>query len=221
MADETFTKEQLDAAIEKAVGPLKDSVTKLETKNEELIGENRKLKRGAEIKPEDLTAAEERADKAEKALAEVQKELKAATTAKEKAEKALETESSFTAKLLIQDGLKSALIEAGVKDPDYLDLAVAKFSSSAKVTVDGEERKATIGDKPLADHIKEWAATDAGKKFVAAPTNSGGGAGGGDKKKAEEQTMTRSAYDALDQNEKAALSPKMVKGELKIVDEAA
>jgi hypothetical protein len=33
-----------------------------------------------------------------------------------------------------------------------------------------------IGDKPLADAIKEWAASDAGKKFVAAPSTAAAGA---------------------------------------------
>jgi hypothetical protein len=216
-----FTQADLDAAIEKAVGPLKDSIGKLETKNDELIGENRKLKRGAEIKPEDLTAAEDRADKAEKALAEAQKEVKTLTGRAEKAEKALETETGFTSKLLIQDGLKSALIANGVKDEDMIDVLVAKFAGGAKVTTEGEERKATIGDKALADHIKEWAASDAGKKFVAAPTNSGGGAGGGDQKKKDVQTITRSAYNALDQQEKGEMGAKMAKGEIKVVDDAA
>jgi hypothetical protein len=206
MADETFTKEQLDAAIEKAIGPLKDSVTKLETKNEELIGENRKLKRGAEIKPEDLTAAEDRADKAEKALAEVQKEVKTLTGRAEKAEKALETESAFTQRLLIQDGLKSALIANGVKDEDFIDSLTAKFSGGAKVVVDGEERKALYGDKPLGDFIKEWAGSDAGKKFVAAPVNTGGGASGGGGKTEGVKTMPRAEFDALPQPERMKFS---------------
>lgn len=221
MADETFTKEQLDAAIEKAVGPLKESVSKLESKNEELIGENRKLKRGAEIKPEDLEAAEQRADKAEGRIKELESENKKLAGERDKAVKALETESGFTNKLLIEDGLKSALIAAGVKDEDYLETLSARFSRDAKVEVEGDSRTAKIGDKALADHIKEWAASDAGKKFVAAPANSGGGAGGGKTSTGSAKTMTRAAYDALDQQAKADLGPQMAKGELKIVDEAA
>ena len=76
MADEPkFTQADLDAAIQKAVGPLKDSIDKLETKNTEIVGENRRLKRAGEIKPEDLAAAEDRADKAETANADLTKQI--------------------------------------------------------------------------------------------------------------------------------------------------
>lgn len=179
MADDTFTKADVDKAIEAAVAKVQESVEKLEAKNKELIGENRKLKSAGEIKPEDLHAAEERADKAEAALAEAQKAIKATAAERDKAIKALETEHGFTQKLLIQDGLKSALIANGVKDEDFIDSLAAKFGSNATVKVDGDTRTALIGDKPLAEAIKEWAATDAGKKFIAAPANSGGGASGG------------------------------------------
>jgi hypothetical protein len=219
--DKTFTKDELDKAIAEAVGKVQESIDKLEKKNEELIGENRKLKRGAEIKPEDLQAAEERADKAEAALSAAQKDLKAATQRAEKAEKSLETEGAFTQKLLIQDGLKSALIANGVKDEDYIDSLTAKFASGAKIVSEGEERKAMYGDKPLGDFIKEWAGTDAGKKFVAAPTNSGGLAPGSLKMKADAKTMTRSAYDSLDQNAKGEAGLQMAKGDLRLVDDAA
>jgi hypothetical protein len=223
MADEkTYSKAELDAAIEAATTKFQESIDRLESKNAEIVADLRKARKGAEIKPEDLQAAEERADKAEATLKEAQKAAKDATSAKEKAEKALKDEQGFTQKLLIQDGLKSALIANGVKDEDFLDSLTAKFASTASVAVDGDTRKAMLGDKPMADAIKEWAGSDAGKKFVSAAVNSGGGAGGGDKgKSATIKTMTRTAYSALDQNEKAALGPEMAKGELKIVDEAA
>lgn len=224
MADEkTYSKEDVDKAIADAVAKVQESVTNLEAKRDELIAENRKLKRGAEIKPEDLQAAEDRADKAEAALKDAQKLAKDATSAREKAEKALKDEQGFTQKLLIQDGLKSALIANGVKDEDFLDSLTAKFGATASIAIDGDQRKAMLGDKPMADAIKEWAASEAGKKFVEAPANSGGGASGGDRAKGggNVKTMTRSAYDALDQMAKADLMPQMAKGELRIVDEAA
>jgi hypothetical protein len=216
MADEkTFTKDEVDQAIADAVAKVQESVDKLATKNEELIGENRKLKRGAEIKPEDLQAAEERADKAEAELAKAQKAAKDATTAAEKASKALETESAFTQKLLIQDGLKSALIANGVKDEDFIDSLTAKFGSGATVKVDGETRVAMIGDKPLPDAIKEWAGSDAGKKFVSAPMNGGGGAPGGGDKGGGKQ-ITRPDFDAMDQGARGAF----IKEGGKVVDAA-
>lgn len=207
MADaKELTQEDIDAAVAAAVAKVQDSVEKLEAKNKELIGENRKLKSAGEIKPEDLAAAEERADKAEAALAAAQKEAKDAKAAADKATKTLEAEQGFTQKLLIQDGIKSALIANGVKDEDFIDSLTAKFSSGASINADGETRTAIYGDKPLGDFIKEWAASDAGKKFIAAPSNSGGGAGGGDGKGATGKTMTRSAFDALGQGERASFS---------------
>src|SRR5690242_16496311 len=134
MADEkTYSKEDVDKAIADAVAKVQESVTNLEAKRDELIAENRKLKRGAEIKPEDLQAAEDRADKAEAALKDAQKLAKDATSAREKAEKALKDEQGFTQKLLIQDGLKSALIANGVKDEDFLDSLTAKFGATASI----------------------------------------------------------------------------------------
>lgn len=208
MADEkTFTKDELDAAVEKAVGKVQESIERLETKNAELLDEkkaaDRKLRAASEIKPEDLTAAEERAEKAEASLATAQKDLKAAVTRAEKAEASLETETGFTQQLLISDGIKSALIAVGVKDEDFLDTLSARFAKDAKVTVDADKRNATIGDKPLGDHIKEWAASDAGKKFVAAAVNSGGGAGGGDNK-GTGKTIAKADFDALRPKERSA-----------------
>lgn len=181
--DKTFTQADLDAAIAKATAKIEESVSRLEAKNEEVIGENRKLKQqvraAGEITPETLQAAEDRADKAEAKIAELDKSVKTLTGERDKAVKALEAETGFTSKLLVQDGLKSALIANGVKDEDFIDTLSAKFALGAQVVTEGDARVAKIGDKSISDHIKEWAASDAGKKFVEAPNNSGGGAGGG------------------------------------------
>lgn len=211
MADEkTFTKDELDAAVEKAVTAATGDVDGLKAKVDEVIGENKKLKADlrakTEVKPEDVHAAEERADKAEAALAEAQKSVKTLTTERDKAVKSYETETGFTQKLLISDGIKSALIENGVKDADYIDSLSAKFASGASITVEGDARKAMFGDKPLGDHIKEWAASEAGKKFVEAPANSGGGSKGGGDNKGSGKTVTRSVFDGMDQGARAAFS---------------
>jgi len=200
--DKTYTKADLDAAIAAALKPLQESIGALEGKRDELISENRKLKRGAEIKPEDLQAAEDRADKAEARVSELDKAVKALTGERDKAVKALESESGFTAKLLIQDGIKSALIANGVKDEDYLDALVTKFSSGAAIVADGETRKAMMGDKAVADAIKEWASSDAGKKFVAAPVNGGGGAPGG-RGGGSGKTMSETEFNAMNPKQRS------------------
>lgn len=215
--DKTFTKAELDAAIQEAVD---EAVEGLKAKVTELTDEakeaKRKLRAASEIKPEDVAAIEAERDKAVADLAEAAKQLKALTGERDKAVKALETESAFTQRLLIQDGLKSALIANGVKDEDFIDSLTAKFTSGASIVVDGDARKAMFGDKPLADHIKEWAGSDAGKKFVAAPANGGGGAGGGDGNQGG-KTVTRQVFDAMSQPDRAAFA----KDGGKVVDAAA
>lgn len=202
MADETYTKEQLDAAIAKATG----DVDGLKSKIEELIGDNKKLKadlrKTQDIKPEDVAALEHQVEELQGKLTAAEKAAQDANKATEKAVKALEVEQGFTQKLLIQDGLKSALISSGVKDEDFIDSLTAKFSSGASVKVDGDKREAMIGEKPLADAIKEWAGSDAGKKFVAAPSNSGGGAPGG-KMGGSGKTVTQAEHDAMRPKERA------------------
>lgn len=223
MADETFTKTDLDKAVKDAVEEATKGLKQnLSDALDEAKEAKRKLRAAADVKPEDLHAAEDRADKAEKALADAQKLLKEATSAKEKAEGTLKAEQAVTHKLIAENGLVEALTKAGVSDPAYLDAVKALHFGQVKVVAEGDVRKAMYGDKPLDEAIKEWAASDVGKKFVAAPNNSGGGAGGGDKNKTTNvSTMTRAAYNALPQEEQGALGQKMAKGELKIIDEAA
>lgn len=221
MADDTkFTQEDIDKAVKAAVDKVQESIERLETKNEELVGEVRKYKAEAraasEITPETLQAAEERADKAEAKAADLDKQVKAITKERDTAVKTLETEQGFTQRLLIQDGLKTALIANGVKDEDFIDSLTAKFAAGAKVVQEGDARKAVYGDKPLGDFIKEWAGSDVGKKFVSAPANGGGGSPGG-KGAQSGKTMARSAFDGLPHGERA----QFVSEGGKVVDQAA
>lgn len=214
MADEkTYTKADLDAAIAEANKGL-------EAKRDELLAEVRELKQSLrktqEIKPEDFAALESENDKLKGELAKATKDLTAAQKAAEQATKALEAESGFTSKLLIQDGIKSALIANGVKDEDYLDALVTKFSAGAAVVTEGDARVAKMGDKAVADAIKEWAGSDAGKKFVAAAVNNGGGAPGGAGGGAA-KTVTRAQFDGMDQAARASFA----KDGGKVVDAAA
>ncbi|API58090.1 hypothetical protein BSL82_01250 [Tardibacter chloracetimidivorans] len=222
MADElNMNDPKVKAAIKEAVAAAVAEATEgLEAKNAELLTEKKdlqkKLRQQQDIKPEDLQAAEDARDKALSDLAEVQKQVKALTTERDKAVKALETENGFTQRLLIQDGLKTALLANGVKDEDFIDSLTAKFSGGASIKVDGDSRLAMYGDKPLGDFIKEWAASDTGKKFVAAPGNSGGGAGGGGQGGGG-KTVTRQQWDGMDHGARAAFA----KDGGKVVDAAA
>lgn len=166
-------KAAVQKLIDEAVGPLKE-------KNSELLGELKKARKGAEIKPEDVEKLEAERDALKEQLAEAQKAAKTATKAAEDAAKALQGEQGFTQKLLIENGLQAALSANGVTNPVQLKAAAALIRANAKieVKVDGENRAAIVGDKDLAAYVKEWAQGDEGKHFVAAQPNSGGGAPG-------------------------------------------
>lgn len=163
-----------------AVQAAVDAATEgLATKNRELLGEVKKLKRGAEIDPAEVQALESQIDALKADLTKAQKEAKAFAKQAEDSTKALESESGFTRSLLIEQGLTAELVSAGVKNPAHLKAALAMLKSDAQVVQDGDRRVAKIGDKALKDYVKEWAAGDDGKHFVTADQNSGGGAGGG------------------------------------------
>lgn len=212
------TKAALKAAVQEAVDEAK---TGLEAKNKELLDEAKKLKadlrKTQDIKPEDVAAIEAERDKALTDLAAANKTAKEATTAAERATKALEAESGFTHKLLAENGVVAALTAAGVTDPAYLDAAKAMHMPGIKIVADGDNRNALFGDKPLADAIKEWAAGDVGKKFVSAPVNGGGGAQGSQGAQGGGKTTTRAAWDGMDQGARAAFA----KDGGKVVDAAA
>ncbi len=196
MSDEAkFTQSDLDAAIAKAVGPLKESIDKLESKNAEIVGENRRLKRAGEIKPEDLAAAEERADKAEAALAEANKQVKTLTAERDSAVKSLETEQGAARKFALEAELASAIAEGNVV-PALVPAFKAMIAQNAKADLVDGAYAVTIGDKPARDHIKTFLESDDGKAFRAAPVNSGGGAQGGGQP-VTGKVITRAEYEAM------------------------
>lgn len=193
--DKTFTKAEIDAAIKDAIAEAKQDweaeTQGLKNKNRELLG---KLRDAEGVKPEDLAAAEQRADKAEASLAEAQKQVKALTGERDKLAKQVETESGFTSKLLTENALNDALASAGVKEAPMLKAVKAMFGPLAQVAVDGDQRTVKIGDKALSDFVKEWSGTDEAKHFISAAANSGGGAPGGNGS-GSSKTMTRSEYN--------------------------
>lgn len=197
----TLTQADIDAAVESALEGVKAKNTEL---LDELKATKAELRKSKDIDPAEVTRLEEENDRLKADLAKAQKEAKDATKAAETATKALEAETGFTSKLLINDGIKSALIEAGVKDPDYIDALAVKFASTASIITDGDARKAMIGDKVAADAIKEWAASDTGKKFIAAPVNSGGGAGGSGGGGGSGKSVTQDAFNSMSPKDRAS-----------------
>lgn len=78
-------------------------------------------------------------------------------------------------KLVGDRALKDALIEAKIDDTYKPAVEALLREKGIRLTKDGE---AQINGQPVADFVKEWAASDAGKPFIL-NGNSGGGAEGG------------------------------------------
>jgi hypothetical protein len=176
MSELDLNAPEVQDAIKKAV---EEATTGLKNKNNELIGELRKAKKDSVIDPEDYNRLKDERDSLQDKLNDSSKLIKQMQSDGEKIKKSFEQESGYVQKLLIDNGLTTALNESGVKDPVLLKAAKAMFAGQSQIKIDGDNRIAMIGEKPINDYIKEWSATEEGKYFVAAPQNNGGGALGG------------------------------------------
>ena len=191
-------KTAIQAAVDAAVAPLV-------AKRDELLNEVKTLRKGKQIAPEDVEKLEAQIETLQGDLTKANGELKTAKKTAEDATKALQSESGFTQKLLVQNGLTEAFMKAGVNDQDYIDLLVSKHAPLAKVVIDGENRKVMFGDKDKDTYLTEWKATEGAKKFIAANANSGGGANGGGGNPAG-KTLTRAEFDKKSPQEKMEFS---------------
>lgn len=155
--------------------------------------------KGAEIDPEEhaalQTKVEELSNELSKATGNSKKEIDKLTAQLQEKDGALNT-------YLIEAGLTDALAKSGVK-PEFMDASKALLKAQAVIKAENGQYQALIGEKPLADAIKEWAVSETGKHFVAAPANSGGGSQGGggnggnqNKGKIDGTTAERAAYFA-------------------------
>jgi hypothetical protein len=155
-----------------------EAVAGLKAKNAELIAKNKRLSQGAQIDPADLEAVERERDEW-KGKAQAAEKLAKKATADLEAANARANEIDGAFKGSVRDAaLTEALVKAGVA-PQFMGAAKAMFASAAEVVDDNGTRKVMVAGKALADHITEWAASDEGKHFVAAPEHSGGGSHGG------------------------------------------
>jgi hypothetical protein len=187
----------IDSAVESAIGGLK-------AKNQELLDKNKKLMKGQEIDPQTVIDLEAQIDKLTIDLSAANKASKESAKVMEALQGQLSSESSFTSKLLLDNGLTDALVKAGVSAP-FLPAVKAMLSSQAKIAIDGDTRKAVIGDKDLSAFVTEWATSDDGKHYISAPSNSGGGASGGSGSTGQ-QVVNRSTFDAMSHPERASFA---------------
>lgn len=193
-----------------ATAMTEETVLGLKSKNEELL---KKLKSGKasqaellemqaqleEIEQEKLRASEDW-NALEKNLQGKMEKLQS---------KHSEQEAALTRAIMERD-LTSELVKANVA-PHYLEAAKAMHGSQVAYA-DG---KTMVGDKPLSEFVSEWASSDDGKFFVAAPSNSGGGAPGGGKG-SNGNAITREQFEQMQPRQQ---SDFLLKDGGKVVDE--
>jgi len=183
MAFDAKDPDTIEAVAKIVAGELEKAehlgVADLKVKNTELLKKLKKAQKDSLIDPADHAALQSELDANEIKLAAAEKALKTAITESDKIKKSYETESKVAHNLLVENGLSTALLEAGIKKPSYLKAAKAMLAGQVILTADGDKRVAMVGDKKLAEFIKDWAGGDEGKTFVDAPGNSGGNAPGG------------------------------------------
>lgn len=174
-----------------------EATTALDAKNKQLLAEKRTLQQKSAIDPEAYSALESKVDELQGKLTQAEKLVKAAAVETEKYKKSYESEAAYTAKALVESGIRAELTKAGVTDVDMADVLLSKFAGSAKVEVDGDNRVVKLGDKALSDAIGEWKTTPQAAKFITAAQNSGGGSQGGNKQAATGKTIKASEFNSM------------------------
>jgi alanyl-tRNA synthetase len=170
--NEPEIKDAIKLAVEEATRPLLD-------KRDELLNEVKQLRKGKQVSPEDLEKLEHERDSYKEQLSKYEKDLKKANETVSNIQKQLESESSFTQKLLVDNGLTEALTKANVTNPAFLKAVKSTLASQVQLVTEGDARVAKVGEKSLVDFVNEWAKSEEGQYFVSAPANSGGGSNGG------------------------------------------
>lgn len=181
-----ITEEELAAKIKAAVEAeteglkrKRDELLAAERKNKEALARTEQEKADAieaqrqeqlakDGKTEELIAAIQK--QAKERVDKLQQDLDASTAAAQKSSESLRV-------LLVDKGLSSSFLDAGVTDKNLLEAAVALHAGKAEI-VYGEDGtpSVNVAGKPMKDYIEGWA-EGPGKAFITAG-NSGGGAGG-------------------------------------------
>lgn len=199
-ADKKIVKDLIDAALKTANEEHETEITGLKTKNTELLA---KIKKG-ETNSTEVEALEKQVEDNQVKIKELTKTNKSLTTELTDTKATLESESKFTHKLVGENGLTDALAKVGVA-PQFMDAVKALLGPTVQVKIDGDTRKAVVGDKPVEAFVTEWAQGDTGKNFIAAANNSGtGGPGNKIPHQPTGKTLTRAAFEAMPVTEHGA-----------------
>lgn len=197
-ADKKIVADLVKTATDELTTEHEAEITGLKVKNTELLA---KIKKG-DTNPEELAAVENELEKTKAELKVINKEHKKVLADLTETKQALDGETKVTQKLVGENGLTAALAKVGVA-PQFMDAVKALLSPQVQVKIDGDNRKAVVGDKPLEAFVTEWAQGDTGKNFIAAANNSGTGAPGGIKPgNTGGKTISRAAFEALPVHER-------------------
>lgn len=124
-------------------------------------------------------------------------------------DKALSEKDGLIQKHVKDSALSKAIAEVNIGKA-FVPAVAAMFKE--QITLEGEN--VLLKDRPVAEFMKEWAASEEGKAFVSATVNSGGGAEGKSGSGAKRE-MKSSEFNALPAKEQASL---MNSGNLKLID---
>lgn len=191
---------EVQEAIKKAA---EEATSGLISKRDELLAEVKKLRKNQEIKPEQLEELENQVETYKAKWTEADKQAKAIAQEADKVKKLYEAESGYTNNLLVENGLNEALVKEGIAK-QFLPAVKSMLKGQVQVKIEGNERKAVIGEKALSEYVSEWSKSEEGKHFIAAPANSGGGSNGGGNAGGNVKTMPRSQFDGISSAEKAS-----------------
>lgn len=193
-----------ESEIQKAIKAAVDEATSgLVGKRDELLAEVKKLRKNQEIKPEQLEELENQVEAYKTKWTEAEKQAKAIAQEADKVKKLYEAESGYTNNLLVENGLNEALVKEGIAK-QFLPAVKSMLKGQVQVKIEGNERKAIIGDKPLSEFVSEWSKSEEGKHFIAAPANSGGGSNGGGNAGGNAKTMPRSQFEGMSPSEQSS-----------------
>lgn len=187
-----ITEEELSAKIADAI---ESEVSGLKAKNAELASKLKEARQGTQVDPAELDRLQSKIDSLEADLSGAHKASKDQAKLLKQAQDALVSESGFTQKLLLDNGLTEALVKAGVAS-QFLPAVKAMLGTQGKIVAEGDVRKALIGDKDLTEFVSSWATSDEGKHYISAPANGGGGASGGTGNGSGQKVWTREKFDA-------------------------
>lgn len=202
-ADVAIVTKAVATALEAAQEEHQAEVDRLDKKNKDLLAKLAKARAGennageVERLENELSELQGKLRKAEGDLRQATRDLTSVTTERDTAVTERDSARTVANNEFAANRLTNEFATLNVGEAFREDLVSAMQGQVTVKEVNGK-REAFVGDKPLSDHLKEWA-ENKGKHYVLAPNNAGGnangsgGANGGSKKIYEMTDLERNA----------------------------